>query len=190
MPEAKTLWGGTGTSEQRAADYLFVSLVCLVCGRFLSVALLRWAASGPRSSRRRSITGIRLMAVYAVANTLLCLLAVVAGGSLGCTALIAVSFGMSIMFPTIFSTAIAGLGDDTEIASGIIVSMIFGGACFTPLMGEVSDLASSINAGYLVPALCFGGVAVYAFRAAAREEGTAGTAGAAMLTDGASSSAP
>ena len=39
------------------------------------------------------------------------------GGRGGSYCLIAVSFGMSIMFPTIFATAIEGLGEDTEIGA-------------------------------------------------------------------------
>ena len=51
-----------GTSEQAAADYLFASLVCMVLGRFLSVALLRWVDGGGRGRPRVSgLTGVRLM---------------------------------------------------------------------------------------------------------------------------------
>ena len=53
-----------GTSEQDAADYLFVSLVCMVLGRFLSVALLRWAAGDGRGQPRAGLTGVRLMEAY------------------------------------------------------------------------------------------------------------------------------
>jgi fucose permease len=62
----------------------------------------------------------------------------------------------------------AGLGEDTEIASGLIVSCIVGGAIVTPLMGAVSDSAGSINVAYVVPMTCFAGVGVYSRRASAR----------------------
>jgi fucose permease len=46
------------------------------------------------------------MEVYACCNCLLCFVAVVLGGAAGTKALVAVSFFMSIMYPTIFTTAI------------------------------------------------------------------------------------
>lgn len=98
-----------GTSEQDAADYLFTSLVCMVLGRFASVGVLRWAAGSGQSGPRSSLTGVRLMEAYAWCNCLLCFVAVTVGGPAGSTALVAVSFFMSIMYPTIFTTAIVSL---------------------------------------------------------------------------------
>jgi FHS family L-fucose permease-like MFS transporter len=66
---------------------------------------------------------------------------------------------MSIMYPTIFALGVKGLGQRTKSGSAFIVMSIVGGAALTPLMG----VARSVASGYIVPALCFMGVAAYAW---------------------------
>jgi FHS family L-fucose permease-like MFS transporter len=68
---------------------------------------------------------------------------------------------MSIMFPTIFSLSLRGLGTYTKTASSFLVMAIVGGAALTALMGHLSDL-SSINTAVLVPAGCFAVVLAFA----------------------------
>ena len=65
---------------------------------------------------------------FAAVNVALCVIAVVAGGHVGLTALIASSFFMSIMFPTIFSMSLRGLGVYTKSGSSFLVMAIIGGA--------------------------------------------------------------
>lgn len=98
----------------------------MVCGRFASVALLRWAAAGERGGSRAKLTGTRLMEVYAVCNTLLCLVAVGLGGAVGASALVLVSFCMSIMYPTIFTAAIVSRQPDITRHDGIVSLCCFG----------------------------------------------------------------
>jgi FHS family L-fucose permease-like MFS transporter len=63
---------------------------------------------------------------------------------------------MSIMFPTIFSLGIEGLGEDTKPASSLIVMSIIGGALFPVLMGDIIDRnGDDIQAGYTVPLACY-----------------------------------
>ena len=59
----------------------------------------------------------------------------IAGGHVGLTALIASSFFMSIMFPTIFSMSLRGLGVYTKSGSSFLVMAIIGGAVFTARHG-------------------------------------------------------
>jgi MFS transporter, FHS family, L-fucose permease len=73
--------------------------------------------------------------------------------------LIAVSFFMSIMYPTIFALGVKGLGQRTKSGSAFIVMSIVGGAVLPLIMGLVPGVAAS----YLVPAACFAGVAIYAW---------------------------
>jgi FHS family L-fucose permease-like MFS transporter len=76
------------------------------------------------------------------------LLSIYALGGLG--------FFMSIMFPTIFSLGIAGLGSDTKPASSWLVMSIVGGAIMPYVMGTVIDLqGDNTQAGYVVPLVCF-----------------------------------
>jgi FHS family L-fucose permease-like MFS transporter len=69
---------------------------------------------------------------------------------------------MSMMFPTIFALGIKGLGTRTKIGGALIVMAIVGGAAFTPVMGKIADI-SGVALAYLVPAVCFVGIALYAW---------------------------
>jgi FHS family L-fucose permease-like MFS transporter len=77
--------------------------------------------------------------------------------------LIAISFFMSIMFPTIFSMGIDGLGHNTKIGSSLIVMSIVGGALLPPIMGMISDITANIQNGYIVPLACFSVILLFAF---------------------------
>jgi FHS family L-fucose permease-like MFS transporter len=71
----------------------------------------------------------------------------------------------SIMWPSIFSLAIAGLGKYTAQGSAFLVMMILGGAIIPPLQGKLADLpAVGIHHSYIIPVICFTYLAFYAFR--------------------------
>lgn len=142
-----------GMTDRSAADVLFWSLVGFTVGRFAGTALMGRIAPD------------RLMAVFAAINVLLTIVAAAAGGWTGLLALAATGFFMSIMFPTIFASAIRGLGPLTKAGSSLLVMAIIGGAVFTPLMGRIADL-SAIHYAMFVPAVCF--AVVFAFAATSR----------------------
>ena len=73
----------------------------------------------------------------------LCLVAATTGGDVGLYALIATSFFMSILFPTIFTMSLRGLGIYTKSGSSFLVMAIVGGAVFPPLMGVRLDASST-----------------------------------------------
>jgi MFS transporter, FHS family, L-fucose permease len=132
-----------GTSQRHAADFLTVSLVLFMLGRFAGTALMRYLAPA------------RLLAAFATAALALAVVAVLFPGRSGVGALIAVSFFMSIMFPTIFALGLRGLGDEArKSAAPFLVMAIVGGATLTLLMGGISD-AAGIPRAMSVPALCF-----------------------------------
>jgi len=71
----------------------------------------------------------------------------------------------SIMWPSIFSLATAGLGKYTAQGSAFLIMMILGGAIIPPLQGKLADLPSiGIHYSYIIPVLCFAYLAFYAFR--------------------------
>jgi FHS family L-fucose permease-like MFS transporter len=61
----------------------------------------------------------------------------------------------SIMWPCIFSLAVAGLGKYTSQGSAFLVMMILGGAIIPPLQGAVGDGSFGLHNSYLLAALCF-----------------------------------
>ncbi len=140
-----------GIEEKTAALYLAGALLGFMAGRFIGTALMRYVPAS------------RLLAGYSLLNFFLVLLAVLTHGRFSVYALIGVEFFMSIMFPTIFSLSIRGLGARTKEGSSLVIMAIVGGAVFPVIMGRVSD-ASSIQTAYVVPALCFLVVFYFALR--------------------------
>ncbi|CAM3099341.1 MFS transporter [Flavobacterium frigoris] len=69
----------------------------------------------------------------------------------------------SIMWPSIFSLAIAGLGKYTSQGSAFLVMMILGGGIIPPLQGKLSDIIG-IHASYIIPVLCFGYLAFFGWK--------------------------
>jgi FHS family L-fucose permease-like MFS transporter len=132
----------TGMSDRAGADILLLSLAGFTVGRFVGTFLMSF------------VPPERLMALYSAANAALALAAAFIGGQIGLYALAATSFFMSIMFPTIFASAIRGLGPLTKSGSSFLVMAIIGGALAAPLMGGISD-HSSIQFAMIVPAVCF-----------------------------------
>jgi FHS family L-fucose permease-like MFS transporter len=131
-----------GIEEQAAAYFLSAALLGFMIGRFIGTFLMKY------------ISPSKLLAVYSIINFFLLILAVLLDGKFSVYALMGVEFFMSIMFPTIFSLAIRGLGPKTKEGSSLVIMSIVGGAIFPVIMGRVSD-ASNIQTAYLVPAFCF-----------------------------------
>jgi MFS transporter, FHS family, L-fucose permease len=144
----------TGMGERDATDWLIAATIIFLAGRFVGVALMS------------KIDAARLMLVFAIINILLCMIAIVTTGYVGLAALTALSFFMSIMFPTIFALGIKGLGPYTQTGSSLIVMAIIGGAILTPLMGAVSTV-STIHLAMTVPLLCFIVVGLFAIASCA-----------------------
>jgi len=131
-----------GIGESSAYVFLSVALFGFMIGRFIGTFLLNY------------VTAPRLLAIYSFMNVVLLISAVLLDGMFSIYALIAVEFFMSIMFPTIFSLSIAGLGAKTKEGASLVIMAIVGGAIFPVIMGGVSDI-SNIQLSYTVPAACF-----------------------------------
>jgi FHS family L-fucose permease-like MFS transporter len=140
-----------GLEEKTAALFLSGALLGFMVGRFFGTFLMKF------------ISPSKLLATYSVLNILLLILAVTTHGKFSVYALTGVEFFMSIMFPTIFSLGIRGLGSKTKQGSSLIIMSIVGGAVFPVIMGRISD-ASNIQTAYLVPAACFIVVFLFAMK--------------------------
>lgn len=140
-----------GIEQQTASYFLSAALLGFMIGRFMGTFLMKF------------ISPSRLLAIYSIINIVLLIVAVTLTGKAAVYALMGVEFFMSIMFPTIFSLSIRGLGARTKEGSSLVIMSIVGGAIFPLLMGWVSDV-SNIQLAYLVPAACFLFVLYFAFR--------------------------
>lgn len=134
--------------NETAAYLLSLSMVLFTLGRFVGTALLRRFEAG------------RLLTLYAFINVLLSIVVMTVGASAGLMALMTIFFFESIMFPTIFALGIRGMGDQTKIASSVMVMAIVGGALVPIFMGWVADMYGTAIS-YGVPMSCFLVVAVY-----------------------------
>ena len=77
--------------------------------------------------------------MLAINATIVCLLLVVTmvtKGHVAMWSVLAIGLFNSIMFPTIFTLAIAKLGRHTSSGSGLLCAAIVGGALVPPLMEE------------------------------------------------------
>ena len=135
--------------EKDAAYLLSIGLLLFMAGRFIGTALMRWIAAS------------RLLAICALLNIALVAMAVLTDGYIAVGALLGAELCMSIMFPTIFSLSIDGLGHDTKLGSSLLVMSIVGGAVVPPIMGAISD-RHSLQFAYLAPLVCFVVVLLFA----------------------------
>jgi len=140
-----------GMNEKMAANYLAGACLGFMIGRFLGTFLMRYIAPA------------RLLLLYSLINVGLLFVVSFYGNMLGIYALMGVQFFMSIMFPTIFSLSIEGLGSRTKQGASLLIMSIVGGALIPLLMGRVSDMFN-IKTAYLVPMVCFVVVSVFAAR--------------------------
>ncbi|MFY8019714.1 MAG: L-fucose:H+ symporter permease [Bacteroidia bacterium] len=141
----------TGITNKDAAVYLSFALLLFMIGRFIGTFLMSY------------IHPNRLMLAYASINVILMAMVITLQGTISVYALVASFFFMSIMFPSIFSDGVKGLGDRAGMASSFIIMTIVGGAIFPLLMGYISD-KSNIPYAFVVPLLSFTWIAYHSYK--------------------------
>ena len=138
-------------SLKDASGYLQYYWGGAMVGRFVGSALLQ-------KLRTQS-----LLAFNAIAAGLLVTTSMVTFGHYAMWSLILVGLFNSIMFPSIFTLAIEGLGPLTGKASGLLVAAIVGGAVVPELQGVLADHIG-IHHAFILPVLCYAYIAFYALR--------------------------
>nr|WP_218920216.1 sugar MFS transporter [Chondromyces crocatus] len=111
---------------------------------------------------RRFAPGTTLCACAVAAATLVGVSVATSGIVAGYT-LIAVGLFNSVMFPTIFTLGLEGMGEETPQASGLICMAIVGGAVIPLLTGVAAD-HTSLSTALLCPLSCYLWIAVYGLR--------------------------
>lgn len=127
------------TNEQ-AGTYLTLLWGGMMVGRFAGSALMQ------------KIDAALILAVFSVGAFIVMLVTVFTTGPAAMWALILVGLFHSIMFPTIFTLAIKGLGPLTEEGSGLLIMAIAGGALVV-VQGWLAD-AYGLQASFLLTAAC------------------------------------
>ena len=138
-------------SVQDAGKYVSFYWGGAMIGRFVGVALMQ------------KIQSSRLLAFHALAAVLLILTAIFAKGDLAMWSLLAVGLCNSIMFPTVFSLALNGLGSHTGQGSGILCVAIVGGAIIPLVQGMIADNVG-LQMALFLPVSCYFYIGFYGLR--------------------------
>lgn len=140
----------SGIGPQTAALMLsFGGMGLFMAGRLLGTVIMG------KLRPWKMILGCAAGAAVCMVLTILC------GGTFGIAALCATYLFESVMFPTIFSMALADIrGEDTKTASSYLIMSIVGGAVSPVLMGLLGE--ARMSAGFVLPLMCFIFIAIYA----------------------------
>ena len=147
-----------GMSKATAQNYNILAMCLFLCGRFLSTWLMKYT------------DGRRLLTVFGICAALCSLGAVLIVGRLGLYCLVGISLFMSLMFPTIYGTALEKVSlEDASLGAAFLVMAIVGGALMPPLQGMIIDCGTimghpAVNVSYALPLLCFVMVSIYGVR--------------------------
>jgi FHS family L-fucose permease-like MFS transporter len=82
-------------------------------------------------------------------------------GTVAIYAFLAGGLACSIMWPSIFSLSIIGLGKYTSQGSAFLIMMILGGGIIPPIQGKLSDIIG-IHQSYIVAVVCFAYLTLFA----------------------------
>ena len=141
-----------GLDQHAAGQRLSLYWGGAMVGRFIGAVLLWFGRPG------------KILIGAAIGAGVLAAAAAFAHGQVAGWALISVGLMNSIMFPTIFSLAIEGLGSRTPQGSALLCMAIVGGAVVPVVSGLVAD-ATSLAFALIVPVVCYAAIAVYGWSA-------------------------
>lgn len=148
-----------GFSKATAQNYNIAAMCLFLCGRFVSTGLMKY------------MDGSKLLTIFGIGAAVCSLGAILIVGKAGLYCLVGISLFMSLMFPTIYGTALEKVSqDDASLGAAFLVMAIVGGALMPPLQGAIIDCGTiaghpAVNVSYCLPLLCFVIVAAYGIRA-------------------------
>jgi MFS transporter, FHS family, L-fucose permease len=125
-----------------AGKLVAVYWLLAMVGRFIGAAVMRVVRPG------------LVLAACAAMAALLVLTAILTDGRVAMAAILGVGLFNSIMFPTIFSMALHGLGEETGKGSGLLCMAIVGGAIVPFVQGAFAD-GIGLQPSFFVPMLCY-----------------------------------
>ena len=149
-----------GLTEVAGAVFVSYYWGGAMVGRFLGTALL---------SRFKPNLVLSVFAILAIS---MILISVNSTGEVAKWSIISVGFFNSIMFPTIFTLAVKGLGKYTTQASGFLSTAIVGGAIVPVAFGAVVDYymnsgqseATGLRFALIIPMICYAYIAWFGFK--------------------------
>jgi len=143
--------GGLTTAE--AGEMVAYYWCAAMIGRLIGAVLMNYIAD------------TKYLAINAVIAIVMIVVSMNTSGSVAMWSILAVGFFNSIMFPTIFTLAVKGLGSMTSKGSGFVCQAIVGGALIPLVQGVAAD-TMGIQLSFIVPMLCYIYIGWYALNGA------------------------
>src|ERR1700723_3805609 len=138
-------------SIQLAAKFVSLYWGGAMVGRFIGSAVLQKMRTG-------TVLGFSALMAFLLVG-----LSMGSFGHLAMWSILLVGFFNSTMFPSIFTLSIEGLGPLTGKGSALLVCAIVGGAIIPELQGVLADRIG-IHHAFILPALCYVYIALFAFK--------------------------
>jgi len=115
---------------------------------------------------------VRTLTIFGLLGVLAMVVGLLTTGAVGRFAFISGGLCCSIMWPSIFALAVAGLGKYTSQGSAFLIMMILGGSIIPPVQGILADTTatsfpgiSGIHLSYIIPVFGFAYMAFFAWKA-------------------------
>lgn len=156
-----------GIDSVTAGYYQMAAFILFTLGRAVGTYLLRFINPG------------KLLMIFAVLGGIFTLFTIFIIGQFGLFSLVAISFFMSLMFPTIYGIALGGLTEEqSKVGSAGLIMAIVGGALMPKLQGIIIDTGGNgvadvkilgvpeVNFSFILPLLCFVFIAWYGLNVA------------------------
>jgi FHS family L-fucose permease-like MFS transporter len=131
-----------GMSTADAGEMVAYYWGAAMIGRLVGAALMNYIAA------------TKYLAVNALIAIIMIIVSMNSTGDVAMWSILAVGFFNSIMFPTIFTLAVKGLGSMTSKGSGLVCQAIVGGALIPLVQGVAAD-SIGIQLSFIVPMLCY-----------------------------------
>jgi FHS family L-fucose permease-like MFS transporter len=107
---------------------------------------------------------VRTLAIFGILGAIFMIIGLMTTGMIAIFAFISGGLCCSIMWPSIFSLSVTGLGKYTSQGSAFLIMMILGGSIIPPVQGILAD-TSGIHQSYIIPVIGFAYLAFFAWRA-------------------------
>lgn len=146
-------------SDNTASIVLTVALALFMLGRFVGSWIMRW------------VKAERMLFYCAIGSVVSVGLVMLNFGVISMIALICNYAFEAIMFPTIFSLSLHGLGNLTKSASSLLMMTPIGGCGFL-LMGLIADATHMMSMPFIIPFLGFFVVLLFASELTRKGKGT------------------
>ncbi|WP_372340937.1 sugar MFS transporter [Paraglaciecola sp.] len=132
-----------------AANYIAYYWGGAMVGRFIGAVLMQ------------KVSPKLLLSVNCLISVCLLMIAILGSGPLAMWSILLIGLFNSIMFPTIFSLSLFGLGANTSQGSGLLCLAIVGGAIVPVVQGLLADQIG-LQLSFLLPVLCYAYIAYFA----------------------------